>query len=161
MIMLLFSSNVYIDKQLTLRNCYLLEMLFNQYKRYNDGELKDLIIDNEHNVYKKVDLDLLCECCKCSRSVLQRDISYLCKLGYLKFNSFRKIQYKQQTPTEYFVCIQFEKYKTALNIKEERVCKRIEWIDNFIQNEKVKILESCVDKGFEEFKRQYQHIFNS
>src|SRR5574344_476531 len=134
MVIMLFSPNVYIDKQLTLLNRCTLEILFSWFK--NNNKLNNLIVCEEQ-IYQWFNLRVLAEYCCCSWKTMQSSISTLCQLGFL-----RKLK---SVDNKLYLCIEFEKYKTALNINEELVCKRISWINNYLvseKNKKIKIIES-------------------
>lgn len=134
MIALSFSSNAYIDKHLNLLNCCTLEILFNWFK--NNSKLNNLIV-YENDIYQWFNLNVLAEYCKCSWKTMQNNISTLCELGFLK-----KFKTKDN---KLYLTIDFEKYKTALNFNEELVCKRINWINKYLEIEKdkkIKIIET-------------------
>lgn len=134
MVTLSFSANAYIDKQLTLLNCCTLEVLFNWFK--NNSKLNNLIV-YENDIYQWFNLKVLSEYCRCSWKTMQSNISVLSALGFLK-----KLKTKDNT---LYLAFDFEKYKTALNSEEDLVCKRITWINKYLEEEKdkkIKIIET-------------------
>ena len=134
MVILSFSANAYIDKQLTLLNCCTLEVLFNWFK--NNSKLNNLIV-YENDIYQWFNLKVLSEYCRCSWKTMQSNISVLSALGFLK-----KLKTKDN---KLYLAFDFEKYKTALNSEEDLVCKRITWINKYLEEEKekkIKIIET-------------------
>lgn len=134
MIILSFSANAYIDKQLTLLNCCILEVLFNWFK--NNNKLNNLIV-YKNNIYQWFNLKVLSKYCRCSWKTMQSNISVLSALGFLK-----KLKTKDN---KLYLTFDFEKYKTALNSEEDLVCKRIIWINKYLEEEKdkkIKIIET-------------------
>ena len=134
MVTLSFSANAYIDKQLTLLNCCTLEVLFNWFK--NNSKLNNLIV-YENDIYQWFNLKVLSEYCRCSWKTMQSNISVLSALGFLK-----KLKTKDN---RLYLAFDFEKYKTALNSEEDLVCKRITWINKYLEEEKdkkIKIIET-------------------
>lgn len=134
MVTLSFSANAYIDKQLTLLNCCTLEVLFNWFK--NNSKLNNLIV-YENDIYQWFNLKVLSEYCRCSWKTMQSNISVLSALGFLK-----KLKTKDN---KLYLAFDFEKYKTALNSEEDLVCKRINWINKYLEEEKdkkIKIIET-------------------
>ena len=134
MVTLSFSANAYIDKQLTLLNCCTLEVLFNWFK--NNSKLNNLIV-YENDIYQWFNLKVLSQYCRCSWKTMQSNISVLSALGFLK-----KLKTKDN---KLYLAFDFEKYKTALNSEEDLVCKRIIWINKYLEEEKdkkIKIIET-------------------
>lgn len=134
MITLSFSANAYIDKRLTLLNCCTLEVLFNWFK--NNSKLSNLIA-YKNDIYQWFNLKVLSEYCRCSWKTMQSNISVLSAFGFLK-----KLKTKDN---KLYLAFNFEKYKTALNSEEDLVCKRITWINKYLEEEKgkkIKIIET-------------------